>query len=204
MSAARRDLWILGGLAVAAGVGLVVVSRSTASVLPGAPPPPKQVTSKKRIFPGARILLVGDSLAVGLGVPMTKMASDFGASLSKGGIVGTTISDWDKSVMTQSDPPPTLVLLSIGTNDMKMSSPAGEKQHLTSLLSKLGSGGADVVIIGPPTMPFPDRGVREMLASSGASIFPSEALSIPRGPDGIHPTAKGYSGWAGAIWSWLG
>jgi lysophospholipase L1-like esterase len=33
--------------------------------------------------------------------------------------------------------------------------------------------------------------------------FPSDQLAIPRGPDGIHPTARGYAGWAGAIWQWL-
>ena len=33
--------------------------------------------------------------------------------------------------------------------------------------------------------------------------FHSEKLEIPRGPDGIHSTPRGYAGWAGAIWRWL-
>ncbi len=33
--------------------------------------------------------------------------------------------------------------------------------------------------------------------------FHSEKLEMPRGPDNLHPTARGYAGWAGAIWHWL-
>jgi len=208
MNDAQHRLWILGGLAVAAGVGLVVVANSQKQTILQAPSSPTKTptSTKKRVFPGARMLLLGDSLAVGLKAPMGQLANDFGVSFRARGVVGSRIADWAKSTSVDEEMAfgPTIVMLSIGTNDMKMLSPVSEKKDLGILLSKLGSGGADVVIIGPPKMPFPDNGVRQMLASSGATVFPSDALIIPRGPDKIHPTAKGYSGWAGAIWAWLG
>jgi lysophospholipase L1-like esterase len=151
------------------------------------------------------VLLLGDSLAVGLKVPMAQLALDSGAAIAAHGIVGSRIANWANSPTLASDMSfnPTLVLLSLGTNDMKMTSPGAEAGDLSALLAKLRAGGAEVIILAPPTMPFPDHGVRNMLAASGATIFPSDALSIPRGPDGIHPTVRGYGGWSGAIWAWL-
>ena len=56
-------------------------------------------------------------------------------------------------------------------------------------------------------MPPKDRGsaaeLRAALGRFGAECFPSDELVLPRGQDGVLPTAIGYAGWAGAIWRWL-
>jgi len=49
----------------------------------------------------------------------------------------------------------------------------------------------------------------EMILGEAAALrsrfryFPSQRLTIPRGADQLHPTARGYAAWAGAIWQWL-
>ncbi len=207
----RRRLWIYGGIVIAAGVGLVVVANASDVATPVTVPPTPSVPpvqSKNRIVPGhSRVLLIGDSLAVGLTAPMKALASDDGVAFSAHGIVGSRIADWSSLlVVGQKDlaVKPTIVLVSLGTNDEKMLVPTQEKSALAKLIATLRATGADIVWIAPPSMPFPDRGVPQMISATGVSVYPSATLSIPRGPDQIHPTAKGYAGWAGAIWKWIG
>ena len=186
-----RNLWMYAGLGLAAGVGLVVVSTPAKA---------------QNIFlhPGTRILLFGDSLAQGLAPPLSKLAQEAGYPFQADGRTGTRIQDWATQAWLVQDlkAQPTLVLVSLGTNDMRMPDPSVEKPALLALVQKLKS--FQVVLIAPPTMPFPDKGVRKMLTDTGLPLFHSETLQIPRASDGIHPTALGYAGWAGVLWKRLG
>jgi lysophospholipase L1-like esterase len=188
----RRLLY--AGLLVAAGVGLVRAFRGP------------------RIEPGeTSLLLVGDSLAVGLGPPLQALATDAGVPFSKLSRGGTRIDQWAGSqVLAERIQTfkPTLVLVSLGTNDEAMGGddvPGRQAPYLEQLLSRLRSGGAEVVWIGPPRLPFASKGVVELIRRTvpRSHYFASDRLSIPRGPDNLHPTVKGYAGWAGAIWKWL-
>jgi len=195
----NKRLWIYAGLALAAGVGLVSSSSS-----PGPTQAPKPL---RKLGPGERILLLGDSIAQGLAVPMKQLAISGGVAFASDGRVGTRISQWASQPWLTQDAKaflPTLVLLSIGTNDMLLPDPSTEMSALAKLVSDMKQGSSQVVLIAPPTMKFPDRGVRSMLQSTGLPIFPSDSLSIPRAPDGIHPTPAGYAGMAAQIWKWLG
>lgn len=187
--------WVYAGLAVAAGVGLATL------VLKRSP----------KIHPGStRLLLFGDSLAVGLGPPMAALAKDQRVAFDTVAQVGTRIDQWasdprlDQELATFK---PTLILVSLGTNDAYMQGDAVGRQgpYLTRLLSKLQATGAEIVWIGPPTLPVAPNGIVDMLKASipSSHYFPSEALTLPRGPDNLHPTVAGYAGWVGAIWQWL-
>jgi lysophospholipase L1-like esterase len=191
---AGKRRWLYGGLAVAAGVGLVAT----------------MVRRRPKLVPGARVLLIGDSLAVGLATPMGQLASGAGVAFERSGVVGSTIKQWAPGgayAATVADLlaafVPTLVLMSLGTNDMKLPDPTVEAGALAAIVAGVRAAGAAVVWVAPPTMPFDDRGVRAMIAGAGVDVFPSDSLSIPRAPDGIHPNGVGYAGWAGAIWTWL-
>ena len=193
--------WLYAGLLAAAGVGLV-----------------RALKHKPRIVPGqSRMLLIGDSLAVGLTTPMKAIAADqrvvFGAAAEQ----GTRIDQWGKPGTKQANAldaalasvQPTLVLVSLGTNDEYMMGSPVERQapHMKALIEKLTRGGAEVFWIGPPTLPKKGtNGIRALLTSAVQSdhFFDSQPLPIPRGPDNLHPTARGYAGWAGAVWQWLG
>lgn len=172
---------------------------------------------RPRIERSTRLFLVGDSLAVGLAPPLRALAKDAGIPFESLAKEGTRIDQWAASQVLKQKLEafrPTLVLVSLGTNDEYLSGDGGAKQAAATdtLLQLLRSpradnyGLADVVWIGPPTLPKPaSNGVVAMIQSKLDSdhYFPSETLTIPRGPDKLHPTAKGYAGWSGAIWQWL-
>jgi len=126
------------------------------------------------------------------------------------GIVGTRIDQWDDSAWLDqalTDFQPTLILVSLGTNDEYMQGDAVTRQrpHLDALLSKLEATGADIIWIGVPTLPkAASNGITAMIQDAVKYYYPSESLTIPRGgADHLHPTVAGYAGWAGAIWTWL-
>jgi lysophospholipase L1-like esterase len=184
--------WLLGGLLIGTGIGLAALA-----------------TRRPKITGATRLLLFGDSLAVGLDPHMRQLAAEVGVEAYTGrGVVGSRIDQWDDSAWldeTLASFQPTLILVSLGTNDEATSPGAVERQepHLTALLDKLHASGAEIVWIGPPSLPFPRQGVADMIRASVPYYFDSEQLDIPRSPDHLHPNAAGYAGWAGAIWRWL-
>lgn len=156
-------------------------------------------------------MLVGDSLAVGMAPHFASLAKEarvaFDGTMAK---ESTRIDQWagSQKLGEKLDAfKPTLVLVSLGTNDEYMPGDAVSRQrpYFDKLWQRMHSV-ADVVWIGPPTLPKPSsNGVVAMLRSAVPKdrYFASDTLSIPRGPDNLHPTAKGYAGWSGAIWAWL-
>jgi lysophospholipase L1-like esterase len=184
--------WLLGGLLIAGGIGLVA-----------------SVKRRPKLSAESRVLLFGDSLAVGLHQHMRSLAEESGVAAYTGkGIVGSRIDQWDDDPWldaTLDEFQPTLILVSLGTNDEATSPGAVERQapHLAVLLDKLRATGAEIVWIGPPDLPFPRQGVSDMVRENVPYYFESEAIDIPRAPDHLHPNAAGYAGWAGAIWQWL-
>lgn len=184
------------GLGVVAGVGLL------RALWPARP----------RVVSGqTRLLLVGDSLAVGLGPPLRALSKDQSVAFEQLAKESTRIDQWAGSQKLTEKLQvfkPTLVLVSLGTNDEYMTGDAAKRQapFLEQLLQKLGAAGAEVGWIGPPQLPKPaSNGITALLQAriQASHYFHSEALQIPRGPDRLHPTLKGYAGWAGMIWQWL-
>jgi lysophospholipase L1-like esterase len=184
--------WLLGGLLVAGGVGLVAVA-----------------TRRPKVTEKSRVLLFGDSMAVGLDPQLRQLATEAGVLAYDGhGIVGTRLDEWAKSPWLDQELEtfqPTIILVSLGTNDEALGEGAAARQepYLDELLDKLAASGAEIVWIGPPALPFPREGVSDMIRHKAPYYFASEGLSIPRSPDGLHPSAAGYAGWAGSIWRWL-
>lgn len=181
---------------MAAGVGLARL------LIPGRP----------RITDGSRVLLVGDSHAQGLNTPLKAMATERGVPYVGLAKVGSRIDYWAASAALDdalASFDPTLVLVSLGTNDAYMGGDVSARQApaLESLLAKLS--GRDVVWLGPPALPEVHSGMRldlrflEFLAANAPHFLDTAGLLISMGPDGIHPTVLGYAGWSGAIWNEL-
>lgn len=205
--------WIYVGLGAAAltAVGLV------------------ELLSGPTLRPGDRVLLIGDSLAVGLATPLGALARDMGLAFLATATVGTRIDQWAQSEplkATLESFKPTVVIVSLGTNDAYMLPPpdVGKRQapYLDTLLRAInagfthsedyGMGPRAIVWLAPPTLPpaasslAPVRALIESQATilnRRISIFPSDRLTLARGPDGIHPVVSAYAAWAGAIWQWL-
>lgn len=190
----KKRAWIWSGIALATGVGVVLMMGSAADATVG-----------PLLVPGDRLLLLGDSLAEGLATPLGQLSHDTHVDFASDGRSGTRIADWASQswLETALARRPKLVIVSLGTNDMLMLDPRIETGQLRALVARIKASGARQLWLMPPTMPFDDHGVRAMLEEAGMDLFPSDALDIPRGPDLIHPTAMGYAGWAGAVWQYL-
>ena len=181
----------LGAAAVAGGVAAAVVAL------------------RPKIRNRSRVLLIGDSLAVGMSPHFDALSKQLGNKFSSLARSGSRIDQWASDTNLDSRLAtfrPDVVLVSLGTNDEYLGSGAGQRQYASTvaLLQKLKAAGAEVYWIGPPKL-TKHNGVVEMIQSlvPKSDYFDSRQLEIPRGPDGLHPTARGYAAWAGAVWQWL-
>jgi len=183
---------------------------------PTPPPEPGQppVEPAPRACPSSsRVLLIGDSLvgdapSNGLQYRMAQLAAACGTPFRAKGVVGSHVTQWESDgwLLPQLEAAqPTVVLLSMGTNDFKRTDPANVQSGVHNLAAKVRAHGARLLWIDPPYMPINDAiGVRAMWkAEVGSDWFNSELLTIPRGGDGIHPTVAGYKQFAEAIWPWM-
>lgn len=183
---------------------------------------------------GDRVLLVGDSLAVGLSAPLGALCQENGIPFQALATVGTRIDQWAQSqpltdALTTFQP--TIVLVSLGTNDAYMLPQPGQDigarqaPYMEALLTKIeqyphatdpGTGPRAIVWVSPPTLPQAAVSLGPVMAliesehainfpriKPRVAFFPTQSLTLPRGPDGIHPVARGYTAWAGALWQWL-
>lgn len=191
--------WIAAGLA-AAGALLLVQKTSAA----------KTQRSLPRLTASSRVLLIGDSLAVGLKSPLSVLASADGLAFRGAGIGGTHIGSWTGGHLSNALAfNPTLVLVSLGTNDAYMMVDdvwARQEPKLRMLLEKIRAQGAEIVWIGPPSLPDPygrksvDQNFLVQLRAHAPNYMDSTGLDLPRA-DRLHPTGAGYQQWASEIWN---
>ena len=103
--------WIAAG---AAAVGLLLLKPAAAKTQRRLP----------RLTVSSRVLLIGDSLAVGLRSPLSSLASADAIAFRGTGIGGTHIGSWTGGTLSRALAfNPTLVLVSLGTNDAYMPVP---------------------------------------------------------------------------------
>lgn len=187
--------WLLGGVLVLAGVGVVHALSSEAS------------SCQPRIKPGSKILLVGDSLAVGLTIPMRELAIQSACEFQALAEQGTRIDQWLTGVRNRSLEEtirrfnPDIIFVSLGTNDSASSLPTAKLQNnIKSLIAWLSTFNCQIYWLLPLSLPFEER-TSNLIRQTGTAVFESASLPIPQGPDKIHPTGKGYAGWAEHIWA---
>lgn len=209
-------------IALAVAVGVLLLAKGSA-----------QSGLRPVVWPQERVLLIGDSLAVGLEDPMEKAlrARNVGAFKSIA-VGGTQINHWAWSGShpharsldaALADFRPTLVLISLGTNDEAARGvvdhkgdpavpPYGpgfsvahqRKDSIPKLASKLA--GVRSVWIGPPVTGRwePDRAFRNLIAATWPGrYFNTEQITLAKQPDDLHLSGSGYRLWTDAIVTWL-
>lgn len=196
-----------GAVAIATTLVLVVLACSS-SPAPSSSHAPEPV--RKKLVAGMKILLIGDSLAQGLGPLLKKHAEAEGMSFRSMAKESTRIDQWATNPAVDAmlaEYQPDVVFVSLGTNDEYMGGAAVKQQtpYLEKLLGKLGADGRRVVWIGPPSLPKPTNGIVPLISSRVPSgeYYHSDTLTLPRISDKIHPTSAGYVLWADAFWQWL-
>lgn len=151
------------------------------------------------------VMLVGDSLAVGMGGEFNRIAHRLGYTSVVHAKTGSTTQQWlkwiDRDLVKNR---PDVVFVSLGTND------AAAPNALTlwpdmyeRLAAKVTDTGATLVWIGPPEVSSKrvkklDE-VRLAIRSAAPFYFGSEALRIKQW-DGIHTDAAGYATWIQHVW----
>lgn len=181
-----KRAWIWGGLNLAPGRGLVAAVPKTA---PGLVP-------RRRVVAERRVLVLGGTLALGLVVPLKQLAHEAHVVLKTRAVTGALATDMRNVVMTEvAAARPDLVLVVLEPGDVAPERSAA----LAQLVKALHASSVEVVWVAPPS-----DGSKRAVRPQRSDMFPSDALQLPRGPDGRSPTAIGYAGWAGAIWRWLG
>jgi hypothetical protein len=194
----RKRSWIWGGLGLASSSGLVVTEQKKTAPVDG---------GKRCLVRGARMLVVGDATAKGLGPALRQLAQEEGVLLIAGGRAGTTIADWAKEPWLAehlASFPATIAVVSLGLGDLAPDRDL--RPDLAAIARTLRTArppGVPSVWVLPPKPREETEVLRAALGQFGAACFPSDALVLPRGQDGVLPTAIGYAGWAGAIWRWL-
>ena len=209
-------------IALAVAVGVLLLAKGSA-----------QSGLRPVVWPQERVLLIGDSLAVGLEDPMEKAlrARNVGAFKSIA-VGGTMINQWAWSGShpharsldaALAEFQPTLVLISLGTNDEASRGvvdhkgdpavpPYGpgfsvahqRKDSIPKLASKLA--GVRSVWIGPPVTGRwePDRAFRNLIAATWPGrYFNTEQITLAKQPDDLHLSGSGYRVWNDAIVTWL-
>lgn len=170
-------------------------------------PLPSGVPSGGSAWTGKRVLLLGDSLAVGLASQMGALASRNGASFVAQAKSGTTFVQWRsefrKALETYR---PDVVVVSLGTNDAVSPSIEASKVAMEQMAADALTFGARLIWAGLPVMAPRIQSVDAMRAAivgTGLPYYRAEAQDFPRAPDRIHFTGQGYADWANALWAWM-
>ena len=200
---------ILGVSALA--IAVVEPPRRPGVEPPAEPPSEPPVEPKQPILrSGDSIVLAGDSLAVGLTSPLGYLLREDGHSFKSVAVGGTNITQWSrpkttafkKSVGTDIilESKPSLVLLSLGTNDGAMTTKMleAEETALRDLIQVILNSGARLVWILPLKsikVPNLDRARYMIVENMGGrenAFVCATSVDVPLSPDQIHPTGAGY------------
>lgn len=178
--AAKRD-WIYAGLAHPSNV--ILANRPRGSRLP----------------PGTKIVVAGDENAAGLGPFLGRLAVDSKLSLRFEWERGALAEHWLSAATAErvKKSKPSIVVATFPT---KEGDPSLLSKRLLDFKRWLGS--PMLVWVLPLARTNSSEALALALPVADIPAFHSDLLEVHRSPTGS-PSARGYAGWAGAIWKWL-
>ena len=160
--------------------------------------------------PGGRILLLGDSLAMGMTKRWRSLAKENGYEFSVEAKGGTRVDQWGPKVKSiVSSKKPDIMVVSLGTNDAGMSNPESQRNYVRTIVDVVTKSCVIIVWVLPPPLPESLRGRDKMIEiisnelSNKGIIFDSNQATSGRAKDGIHYSTQGYSDWTDSIWQEL-
>lgn len=150
------------------------------------------------------VLLVGDSMAEGVGPWLQKKVEEVGGRFINGQERSSTIVWWQGSgklreLMTRYSPD--VVFIALGSNEIFIEQPALRAPLIKQMVAELGKRPG--YWIGPPSWK-PDKGLVHVIEENfqPGHFYNSNDLKVPRAADGKHPTAQGYQTWTELVWNW--
>lgn len=152
-----------------------------------------------------RILLFGDSMAELLALRFADYANANGHELTCVSWYSSSTRQWaetdtlDHYMRTVR---PTLVLISLGSNELYTRDMKRCERHARAILQRIG--GVPAIWIGPPNW-CEDFGINQQLLDIMGSnaFYPSLRLTFERQKDGRHPTPAAARVWVDKIVEWM-
>lgn len=150
------------------------------------------------------VLLVGDSMAEGVGPWLQKKVEAVGGRFIDGHERSSTIIFWQQGGKLQeklAEFHPDIIFIALGSNEIFIEKPEVRAPLIQQMVSEIGSRPA--FWIGPPSWK-PDKGLVHVIEENfqPGHFYNSNDLKVPRAGDGKHPTAQGYGTWTDLIWNW--
>lgn len=150
------------------------------------------------------VLLIGDSMAEGVGPVLKKKVEGTGGRFIDGHERSSTILWWQGSgklreLMERHRPDVVFVVL--GANEIFMPKPEQRAPFIRQIVEEIGARPG--FWIGPPSWK-PDGGLVNVIEENfqPGHFYNSNDLKVPRARDGKHPTAQGYEIWTELVWNW--
>lgn len=153
---------------------------------------------------GKSVLLVGDSMAEGIGPYLQKKVEAAGGRFINAQERSSTIVWWQGSGKLRellNQHRPDIVFIALGSNEIFIEQPEMRAPLIKALVAELDRRPA--FWIGPPSWK-PDKGLVRVIDENFQPdhFYNSNDLQVPRAPDGKHPTAQGYQHWTELVWNW--
>lgn len=192
---------ILGSTLGAIGGMLVWTLRQSSATVPPGTPPTYAPLPRVALGPSTRLLVFGDSLAVGLGPPIRQRVLAAGGLGATRGKVGMSLVQGLEAVHDVIEQErPNVVFVVLGTNNTGSATVEHLRKSVTAIRAAVEQSGATLVWVGVPTLPAKFVGaepVRALLQEVvGPAYVDSTTIEFERTPDGVHATHKGYEAWA--------
>jgi lysophospholipase L1-like esterase len=150
------------------------------------------------------VLLIGDSMAEGVGPWLKKKVEETGGRFIDGHERSSTIVWWQGSGKLRellALNHPDIVFIALGANEIFIEKPEIRIPLIKQMVEEIGARPA--FWIGPPSWK-PDKGLVHVIEENfqPGHFYNSNDLKVPRAPDGKHPTAQGYGTWTDLVWTW--
>jgi lysophospholipase L1-like esterase len=153
---------------------------------------------------GRRVLLVGDSMAEGIAPFLQSRVEAAGGVWTSEPEQSSTIIWWQGSGRLReliAQHRPDIIFIALGSNELFTKDAEARASIIRTMVSEIGSRQA--YWVGPPSWKPGSRLVPVIEKNfQDGHFYNSDNLDVPRGPDGKHPTLKGYERWVDLIWNW--
>lgn len=152
---------------------------------------------------GTRVLMFGDSMVTsGLGVYLEERVVAQGGKFFHISKPSSTTLSWTEGRLLQDlvvRTRPDVVIVVLASNELFVPNPRARTQDVRTIVQRIGA--RPCLWVGPAPW-RPEKGIIGVVRESSGPcrFFDSSALTLERGPDGIHPTMLGGKTWANAVW----
>lgn len=192
------------GVLVVGGIGFAYSRRMISS--PFAPPP---------LVSGESVLLLGDSLGVGMSQHLANALAPAGVHLDAEAHVGWNAKQVRKAYEADASMVGDAVVISLGSNDAAMMDPSVEAEDVAALVATARARGAKRVVWivapnfarsppPPPATSAKQMAFRALMEAQTVEVMePSDEVVAMIGGDGIHLPPNGYAAFGQQVAAWL-